>query len=125
MDRSVATCPKGATGGEHQKHDGRRRLVLRRGTRIVGINRRGLVVAIPEPIHKAIASMPCDVLIDGEAIGDTVEATDLDSAIQAGRERCLADWNDETGAPFTMDDIHCLGIAGGDIKILHWEDQSE
>jgi hypothetical protein len=58
---------------------------------------------------------------------DTVEATDLDSAIQAGRERCLRDWNDHTdntGTPFTLDDIHCLGIAGGDVTILHWEDQS-
>ena len=24
---------------------------------------------------------------------DTVEATNLESAIQAGREQCLADWN--------------------------------
>jgi len=54
---------------------------------------------------------------------DTVEATDLDSAIQAGRERCLADWNDDTGSPYTLEDIHCLGVAAGDITILHWEDQ--
>jgi len=77
MDRSVATCPKGATGGEHQKHDGRRLLVLRRGSRIIGINRRGLVVAIPEPIRQAVAALPCDVLIDGEAIGEALHAFDL------------------------------------------------
>ncbi len=57
---------------------------------------------------------------------DTVEAMDLESAIQAGREQCLADWNGgETGsdAPFTLEDIHCLGVAEGDVRILHWKDQ--
>ncbi len=57
---------------------------------------------------------------------DTVEAADLDSAIQAGRAQCLADWNgDNSGsdAPFTLDDIHCLGVAEGDVRILHWQDQ--
>ena len=59
---------------------------------------------------------------------DTVEAADLESAIQAGREQCLADWNGgATGAdaPFTLEDIHCLGVAEGDVRILHWEDQSD
>ncbi len=57
---------------------------------------------------------------------DTVEATDLDSAIQAGRQQCLADWNggaSRANAPFTLEDIHCLGVAEGDVTILHWKDQ--
>jgi hypothetical protein len=57
---------------------------------------------------------------------DTVEAVDLDSAIQAGREQCLADWNggaSGSDAPFTLEDIHCLGVAEGDVSILHWQDQ--
>ena len=57
---------------------------------------------------------------------DTVEAADLDTAIQAGREQCLADWNggaSESNEPFTLEDIHCLGIAAGDVRILHWQDQ--
>jgi len=57
---------------------------------------------------------------------DTVEATDLESAIQAGREQCLADWNGGTSepeAPFKLEDIHCLGVAQGDVRILHWQDQ--
>jgi hypothetical protein len=56
---------------------------------------------------------------------DTVEAADLDSAIQAGREQCLADWNgtsSEPNATFTLEDIHCLGVAEGDVRILHWQD---
>jgi hypothetical protein len=59
---------------------------------------------------------------------DSVEAADLASAIQAGREQCLADWNGgATGAdpPFTLEDIHCLGVSEGNIGILHWEDQSD
>jgi len=57
---------------------------------------------------------------------DTVVAADLESAIQAGREQCLADWNggaSEPGAPFALADIHCLGVAAGDVRILHWQDQ--
>ena len=59
---------------------------------------------------------------------DSVEAVDLASAIQAGREQCLADWNGGafgTDAPFTLEDIHCLGVAEGDVRILHWEDQTD
>lgn len=59
---------------------------------------------------------------------DTVEAEDLDSAIQAGREQCLADWSggaSEPDAPFTLEDIHCLGVAEGDVRILHWQDQAD
>ena len=59
---------------------------------------------------------------------DSLEAADLASAIQAGREQCLADWNGgSTGADaaFTLEDIHCLGVAEGDVRILHWEDQSD
>lgn len=57
---------------------------------------------------------------------DTVEAADLDSAILAGREQCINDWNGNAEGevkPFTLADIHCLGVAAGDITILHWEDQ--
>jgi len=59
---------------------------------------------------------------------DSVEAPDLESAILVGRTRCLDDWNgSNTGkdATFTLEDIHCLGVAEGDIRILHWEDQSD
>jgi hypothetical protein len=57
---------------------------------------------------------------------DTVEAADFNSAIQAGRAQCLADWNggvSGSDAPFKLEDIHCLGVAEGDVSILHWQDQ--
>ncbi len=59
------------------KHDGRRLMVRKQGDTITGINRRGLVVAIPEAIREAVEHIPFDVLIDGEAVGDTLHAFDL------------------------------------------------
>ena len=68
------------TGRTHclqEKHDGRRLMVRKQGDKITGINRRGLVVAIPDPIREAVEHIPFDVLIDGEAVGDTLHAFDL------------------------------------------------
>jgi len=59
---------------------------------------------------------------------DSVEAVDLESAILTGREQCLTDWNGGTSGedtPFTLEDIHCLGVAEGDLRILHWQDQED
>ncbi len=60
-----------------QKYDGRRLLVRKQGSEITGINRRGLIVALPEPIRQAVEELPFDVLIDGEAVGETLHAFDL------------------------------------------------
>jgi bifunctional non-homologous end joining protein LigD len=60
-----------------EKHDGRRLMVRKQGDTITGINRRGLVVAIPDPIREAVEHIPFDVLIDGEAVGDKLQAFDL------------------------------------------------
>lgn len=60
-----------------EKHDGRRMLVRKKGEEITGINRRGLVIAIPNPIRQAVGELPMDVLIDGEAVGETLHAFDL------------------------------------------------
>jgi bifunctional non-homologous end joining protein LigD len=60
-----------------EKHDGRRLMIRKQGDTITGINRRGLVVAIPAPIRRAFEHILFDVLIDGEAVGDTLHAFDL------------------------------------------------
>jgi len=60
-----------------EKHDGHRMLVRKQGDEITGINRRGLVVALPEPIREAAAQIPFDVLLDGEAVGEILHAFDL------------------------------------------------
>ncbi|MEO5714889.1 MAG: WGR domain-containing protein [Luteolibacter sp.] len=68
------------TGSTHclqEKFDGRRLLVRKQGETVTGINRRGLVVAIPDPIREAVEGIPFDVVIDGEAVGDTLHAFDL------------------------------------------------
>jgi bifunctional non-homologous end joining protein LigD len=68
------------TGRTHclqEKHDGRRLMVRKQGDTITGINRRGLVVAISDAIREAVEHIPYDVLIDGEAVGDTLHAFDL------------------------------------------------
>ena len=72
--------PRLLTGRTHclqEKHDGRRLMVRKQGDTITGINRRGLVVAIPDAIREAVEHIPFDVLIDGEAVGDTLHAFDL------------------------------------------------
>ena len=59
---------------------------------------------------------------------DCVEAADLESAIIAGKQQCIDDWSDrttETESPWNMETVHCLGVAAGDVGILHWEDQAE
>jgi bifunctional non-homologous end joining protein LigD len=68
------------TGRTHclqEKHDGRRLMVRKQGDEITGINRRGLIVAMPDAIREAVEKIPFDVLIDGEAVGDTLHAFDL------------------------------------------------
>lgn len=60
-----------------EKHDGRRLMVRKQDDTVTGINRRGLVVAVPDPIREAVEHIPFDVLIDGEAVGDTLHAFDL------------------------------------------------
>ena len=49
-----------------EKHDGRRLMIRKRGDEITGINRRGLVVSVPEPIREAVSGLPVDVLLDGD-----------------------------------------------------------
>jgi hypothetical protein len=58
----------------------------------------------------------------------SVEAADLEAAIIAGKQQCIDDWSD--GLPtdesrWNEQTVHCLGVAEGDVTILHWEDQVE
>ncbi len=60
-----------------EKHDGRRLMVHKHGNEIIGINRRGLIIAIPDPIREAVKQIPFDSLIDGEVVGEVYHAFDL------------------------------------------------
>jgi len=54
------------------KHDGKRLLVQKRGTAVLGINRRGLTCGVPAPVVQSALAMPGDCLLDGEAVGETL-----------------------------------------------------
>ena len=76
-ESEVSRLLTGRTHCLQEKHDGNRLMVRKQGEEITGINRRGLFVAISEPIREAVARIPHDVLIDGEAVGNTLHAFDL------------------------------------------------
>ena len=59
------------------KHDGRRTMVHRQGETVVGSNRRGLIVALPQELHDSLfAILPDDTVLDGELVGTTLFAFD-------------------------------------------------
>jgi bifunctional non-homologous end joining protein LigD len=61
-----------------EKFDGKRILIRKDGEQVVGINRKGLAVALPQPIaEQALAIGDRQWLMDGEAVGDTYIAFDL------------------------------------------------
>jgi bifunctional non-homologous end joining protein LigD len=60
-----------------EKHDGRRLLIRKEGAEVVGINRLGLIVGIPETLATACQILAEDYVIDGEAIGDDLFAFDI------------------------------------------------
>lgn len=59
-----------------QKYDGERRPV-RKGEEVVGINKKGLFVALPQSIALSASRIEGTFLIDGEQVGETIYAFDL------------------------------------------------
>lgn len=58
----------------------------------------------------------------------SLEAPDIEAAKIAAVLEVCEEWNsaDQGDEPtYTPDNIHLLGIAAGDVKILHWEDICE
>ena len=45
-----------------------------------------------------------------------VEASSISEAAQNARDLCATEWG------YEFHDVHCLGLAEGDINIVHWED---
>ena len=60
-----------------EKKDGKRLIVRKENGRIEGINKKGLVVGVPETVIKTAVELKGDFVIDGESIGDTLHAFDL------------------------------------------------
>jgi bifunctional non-homologous end joining protein LigD len=70
------------------KFDGRRLLIQKTGREVTGINRKGLIVSIPECLTLAALLVPGDYLMDGEAVGLVYYAFDL-LEINGGGRRLL------------------------------------
>ncbi len=60
-----------------EKFDGRRLLLRKQGSAIDGINRKGLIVGLPEPVFQSFGLLAADCVLDGESIGDVFYAFDL------------------------------------------------
>jgi len=60
-----------------EKFDGRRMLVRKAGAEIHGINRKGLLIGLPETIFGSVRSIPGNFVLDGECIDDLFCAFDL------------------------------------------------
>lgn len=60
-----------------EKFDGRRMLVKKDGAEICAINRKGVLGGIPSVLVPQIRSLPSDVILDAEAVGDTLHVFDL------------------------------------------------
>lgn len=60
-----------------EKFDGRRVLIQKAGNTITGVNRRGLVIGLPEQLVTEVARLPEDIVLDGECVGDRFHAFDL------------------------------------------------
>lgn len=99
---------------------------------------RAVIARISVPTVPSIPSIPCFTVFCQETGGTGTihiashEAADLESAINAGKQQCIKDWSSglEEGeddgkgqSPWNVESVHCLGVAAGDVEILHWEDQ--
>jgi len=76
-DDQIETLLNDSSWWMQPKYDGRRLLIERTGDNITGINRLGLSVALPHTIRSEVGKFPCDVIFDGECIGDRFYAFDV------------------------------------------------
>ena len=60
-----------------EKFDGRRVLVRRHKAEIHGINRKGLLIGLPETVFQTVNAIPSSFILDGECIGNLFHAFDL------------------------------------------------
>ena len=75
-----------------EKHDGKRLMVRKQGHTVEGINRRGLIVAVPNSIGREMRQLAGDCLLDGEAVGDVLHVFDvLENAWQDVRPQPYVD----------------------------------
>ena len=123
-----------------EKFDGRRMLLRKNGATVEAINKLGLVVAVSSAIADAVAALPCDVVLDGEVIGDRYHTFDLishggdDISVRPYRDRyaalavLLADagaelalaasWSDSAAKAAQLDALRARNAEGAVFKHL-------
>jgi bifunctional non-homologous end joining protein LigD len=60
-----------------EKKDGRRVLIRRTGMSIQGANRKGQIIPLPSVVEHSVQSLDCDLVLDGESVGDIYWIFDL------------------------------------------------
>ncbi len=73
----VARLTSNPSWGMQEKKDGRRLVLRSEPGSVTGINKKGLIVAVPETIARSAVELPGYFVIDGESIGDYLHAFDL------------------------------------------------
>jgi bifunctional non-homologous end joining protein LigD len=76
-EQEVKRLLKDAAWALQEKFDGRRVLVRKAGAEIHGINRKGLLIRLPETVFQSVTVIPSNFILDGECIGDVLYAFDL------------------------------------------------
>ena len=73
----VARLTSNPSWGMQPKKDGKHLLLRKGGHVIEGINKKGLVVGVPETVVKTALELHGNYILDGEAIGDYLHVFDL------------------------------------------------
>ncbi len=93
------------------KHDGKRLLLRKQGSELIGINRRGIECGFPESIRAAAAALSHNFLLDGEAVGDTLHVFDL-LEVECGDLRAVP-YRDRLGKLLRL-------LGSGDQSAIQW-----
>ncbi len=73
----VARLTSNPSWGMQEKKDGKRLLLRKEGGVIEGVNKKGLIVGVPESVVKTTQAIHGEFVMDGESIGDYLHAFDL------------------------------------------------
>ena len=60
-----------------EKFDGRHLLIRKRDDHVEGINKKGLIVGLPETVANEVRTMSGSFILDGESVGDDYHVFDL------------------------------------------------
>jgi bifunctional non-homologous end joining protein LigD len=93
-----------------EKLDGKRTLIRRTGDNVIGINRSGLVIALPDTIVECASKIPSQqFVLDGECIGEKFIVFDL-------LEKACVNLRPE---PYRkrLDTLYCMPVIGSDQAI--------